>query len=56
MSFPRSLFPRKLGAGIRGEEMRGINETTFRGAAGEVKLKRDEYREDKRHGWLMLET
>ena len=27
-------------------------ETVFRGPSGELKLKREEYREDKRHGWL----
>ena len=29
-------------------------ETIFRGPRGEIALKREEYREDKRHGWLGL--
>jgi len=33
----------------------GITETIFRGPDGDIALKREQYREDKRHGWLMVE-
>ncbi len=36
-------------------ETPGIIETIFRGPRGEIKLKRDQYRADKRHGWIDIE-
>ncbi len=36
-------------------QLPGITETIFRGPTAEIALKREEYREEKKHGWLKIE-
>jgi len=50
-----SLVGAREREGTRPSATECITETLFRGPRGEITLKREEYREEKRHGWLEIE-
>jgi len=37
------------------DEPPGITETIFRGSEDEIALVHDEYKDEKKHGWLSIE-
>ena len=55
MRFPSKKRGGAEGGGVCIPETPAIIETIFRGPAGEIKLKRTEYKEEKRHGWIDIE-
>ncbi|RKZ29605.1 hypothetical protein DRQ36_08145 [bacterium] len=50
-----SLVGAREREGTRPSPTEGITETIFRGPTAQIQLTREEYREEKKHGWLEIE-
>jgi len=51
-----SLVGAREREGTRPSPTEGITETIFRGPTAQIQLTREEYREEKKHGWLRFNS